>query len=92
MEMVKVEVSLPKENYELSKAMENTIIAARKALADGFQPGADLTAIGAAAFGELMVAVAGYDQMLSEARGKPGATLVCYALAVGNVLDASPNA
>lgn len=65
---VPVTVEVTKEGYELSLGLAKFALAVKQALADGWQPGADMTAMMAAAMTELVPALNGVDQLGLEAK------------------------
>jgi hypothetical protein len=66
--MAKLSVTLEvgKESYELGKGLADFIVAVKQALADGWQPGADLPALIGATVGNLVPALQGVDQIKGE--------------------------
>ena len=71
MEKIKVELMVPKEIHEAGQVLGEIIVAAKEALKDGFQPGADLPALLVAAVSKLPKAIDGIDKLPSEAVGDP---------------------
>ena len=71
MEKVEVKVELPKETYELCKALGAVAAATKQALADGFQIGTDMPAIITSAVMELVPAIQGVDKLDDEAKADP---------------------
>lgn len=65
-EMVKIEVMVPKETHELKVALVKVVTAIKAALADGWQPGVDVPVIVAEALDALPPAVAGMEKIPTE--------------------------
>lgn len=66
MATVEKKVAVSKELSEVMDAVVGIVAATKEALADGFQPGADLPAVVAAAFAKLPAAVAGVESIAAE--------------------------
>lgn len=71
MQTVKIEIELPKEAYELAKGLGAFAAVVKKALADGWQMGADVPVIVSAALTELVPALNGVDMIGEEAKADP---------------------
>lgn len=68
MSVLKVEQEVLKESYELGEGLAKLVLAVKKALEDGFQPGQDLPVFVTAALTELPKMVDGLDKMGDEAK------------------------
>jgi hypothetical protein len=79
MELKKIEISVPKESYELAKGIQAVVEAVVVAVKDGFQPGQDIPAIVVAAVSALPAAVDGIDKLSDEAKD-PVAFAKAFAL------------
>lgn len=84
--LVEKTVQVPKETMELVQGMVNMTLAAKKALADGWQPGSDIPMIAMSAFNELLVAVQGLDQLDDEFKSAPGKLALVLGLAVDQLV------
>ena len=65
--MVKVEVDVSKESYELMAGVAGFVGVVMQCLKDGWQPGQDLPAMLAGAMANLIPAVAGVEKLPAEA-------------------------
>lgn len=81
--MVSVEVS--KESYELAQGLVKFVGAVRASLADGWQLGADLPELVAAAFSELVPAVNGVQELPLEYKEDPAAFVNAFLLTGGDL-------
>jgi hypothetical protein len=86
MELVKVEVELPKQVSELADAVVAVVQATRLALKDGWQSGTDLPVILTTALAVLPKAVEGLDQLPAEVKGDKGKLVLALAVALDKVL------
>lgn len=68
MEKMKVEVEVSKEAFELGQSLVGIVKAAKQALADGFQPGADLPVILISAVAELPKGIEGVQKLGEESK------------------------
>jgi hypothetical protein len=89
MELVKVEVEVPKEAHELAQGIANVVAAVKVALADGWQAGTDLPILMTAALVELVPAVQGVEHLDDEAKAHPAAFSKALALGVADALEAA---
>lgn len=87
MEMQKVEVSVSKEAHELGMAVAALVVAVKKALADGFQPGMDIPAIVMTAFNELPKAIEGLDKLDDEAKSALKPFVLAFVLPVMDSIE-----
>jgi len=86
--LLKIEVEVPKEVYEIGQCVGNMLSAAGVALKDGWQPGQDIPVILTGALSGLMTAIDGCQKVIAEAKAKP------FKLAQGvsiPVLDGAEN-
>lgn len=86
MEIVKMEIEMPKEMAALSGAVAKIAVAVKLALADGWQPGTDIPAITLAALAELPAAIAGLGGLPAEIKADKGKLVVACALIADSLL------
>lgn len=67
MEVIKAEVEVAKETYELLQGVAGFVASVKKALDDGFQPGTDIPVIISDALAQLVPAVQGAAGIKAEA-------------------------
>lgn len=87
MALVPVTFHVPKEGWELSQAFAAVYAKAREVLADGWQPGQDLTAIGAEAMKEFIGAVAGISEVPGEVKENPMRSAAAATMAMANAVE-----
>ena len=87
MALVKVEIEVSKESYELGQGIAAVVKAALVAGADGWQLGTDLPAIAVSAFGQL-AAIQGVDQIKAEMDADPAAFGKAIMMAVSDIYAA----
>lgn len=80
-----VSVEVSKEAYELGQGVAKFLASVKSSLADGWQPGMDLPAIMASAIAELVPAMAGVDQLGSEAKEDAKAFSMAWLLAAEDI-------
>lgn len=88
MALVSKTIEVPKETDEIFQAVVGIVKATKKALADGFQPGADIPAIVAEAWADLPVAIQGIDQVPGELAASKAALIRSAGCAVGDLVEA----
>ena len=71
MEVVKVEIEMPKEAYELAVGLGKFGKAVKMALADGWQMGNDIPVVMTSALADLLPALQGADKIADEANLDP---------------------
>ena len=90
MALLKVEIEVSKEAYELGQGLVKIMDAVMEAKKDGWQMGTDLPQIAMAAFGQ-MAAIEGIDKIKAEMEENPAAfgkaMMVALADAYGIVKD-----
>lgn len=84
---MEVSVKVTKEAYELADGLKKFVLDIKGALADGWQPGADLPVVLSAALADLVPAVQGVEKLGDEAKADVqgfinGLVLPAEALAV----------
>lgn len=80
-----VSVEVSKEAHELGVGLVEVVKAVKLALADGFQPGADLPAIVVAAVAKLPPAIEGLDKLGGELAEDPVAFVRAFALSGSDI-------
>lgn len=88
MAKIQVTVEVSKETQEVLAALVEIVKASKQALADGFQPGADLPAIVAAAWAKLPEAISGLDQVPAEFAEDKAALVRTVLLGGSDLVDA----
>lgn len=83
---VQVQVACAKELYELSKGLADFVLDVRKAVADGWQPGADLPALLTSAVGRLVPAMQGVEKLKDEYAGSKKEFLLGALVPLADVL------
>ena len=86
--LIKKEVELPKELFELTDAVGDLFLEMEKALADGFQAGQDIPVLLTAAMSKAMVAADGVKKLPAEVKAKPAKVAVVAGLLGEKVIDA----
>ena len=88
MDLVKLEMDVPKEIHEVGIAIRDILIATDNALKDGFQVGQDLPIILSAAFGSLVVAITGMQNIPTEFKELPVKASLALALPIADGIEA----
>lgn len=86
MSLVKVEVEVPKESYELANGLAKILKAAKDAAADGWQSGQDLPVVLLEAFKELPGMISGFSDVGAEFKADKGKLLLALSIALDEVI------
>lgn len=78
--VVDLNVKVSKEAHELADGMANCVLAIKKALADGWQPGQDLPVVLSAVMTDLVPAVQGVDKLAGEQKENITAFVTAFTL------------
>lgn len=81
MQTVTVSVEASKEAYELGQGLVKFVAAVKKSLENGWQPGADVSAIMVSAIGDLVPAMDGVTLLDEELKENPAAFVAAFGLA-----------
>ena len=84
--LVSKTIQVPKEANDVVEALKKVMTSTKKAVADGFQPLADVPAIVTDSWKELAEAVKGFDQLDDEAKANQKEMIVLAGCGVGEVL------
>jgi len=84
-EYVKVETEVPKEAYELSRALYNITAKAKEVTDNGWQTSEDLPQLLLTAATELVTALQGVEKMGDEAKASPALFAKAFALSGADV-------
>lgn len=84
MALIKVEVEVSKETYELGQGLAKIVEAVMIAAKDGFQVGQDLPAVAMTAFAQ-MTAINGIDKIGEEMKNDPAAFYKALGLASADI-------
>lgn len=86
MELVKVQVEVPKATYELEEAARKCLVTIFKALADGWQPMQDIPVLVRAVLSDLVPVVGNVKAVEAELKAHPAAMARLAGLSVGDLV------
>jgi hypothetical protein len=87
-ETKKYEVIVSKESNDIGVALKTIVIEAKKATADGFQAGTDISQIAIASFQSLMNAMTGMEKLPEEFKKNTPAAVMGMVLPLVDILTA----
>lgn len=87
METKEFKIELPRETMEIGEALASMVDSTALALADGWQPGADIPAILLSSITKLGSALVGIDQTPTEFRENPVKASMAVALPIAQSLE-----
>lgn len=85
METVKIEIEVPKEAHELFRGLFKICQSVKVALADGWDPAADLPVIITQSLVELAPMIQGCDQLPAEFKADPSAFIKASLLSASDI-------
>ena len=86
--MIKIEVEVGKETYELTTGVVNFLRDVKKAIDNGYQPDQDFPVMLMSAVNNLIPAVQGMDQVDDEMRANKKAFVISMGIMAGDLWDA----
>jgi len=88
MQTIETKLSTPKEVTEVGLALKQILEATAVALGDGFQPGNDIPVIMSSAFGSLVNAISGIQEIGAEVKESPLLSILGAIIPVAEGIEA----
>lgn len=85
--MKEVTVKVSSEAHEVAEAISGLVLSTKKALADGFQAGADMPAVLVENMAKLLKAIEGVEKLPAEAKEDVGAFVSAFTVETAKIVS-----